>query len=148
MALIILNIWLIPTPPRLILPFNPGRELESFLRSLNQRDSELNHWQIVYGVDYTTLAWMIIPNNCGISQIESYAPCQQTSAHFNVTTNETNIILPLETFNDQITGELIDFRISSVSDQPSDDCPGLLDAVRFNGKSIILNCYTYHNTLQ
>ena len=67
-------------------------------------------------------------------QIQSYAPCQQNNAHFNITTNETKITLPLESFSNQLSGELIDFSISSISDQSSDDCPQLLDTVRFNGK--------------
>ena len=108
--------------------------MESFLQSLNRRDIELNHQQIVYEENYITLAWKIIPNNCSVSQTSSYAPCQQTNAHFNITTNETKVTLSSESFNDQITGELIDFDILSLSDQPSDDCHGLLDTVRFNGK--------------
>ena len=129
-----------PPPPNVIisscnLSFNPGSELESFLQSLNQRNIELNHRQIAYEGNHTTLAWKIIPNNCSISQIQSYAPCQQNNAHFNITINETKITLPLESFNDQLSGELIDFSISSISDQSSDDCPQLLDTVRFNGKS-------------
>ena len=113
--------------------FNPGSELESFIQSLNQRNIELNHQQIEYTENYTTLAWKIIPRDCAVSQIQLHAPCQQTNPHFNISTNETKITVPSESFNDQITGELIDFNISSVSDQSSDGCPGLLDTVRFNG---------------
>ena len=118
--------------------FNSRSELESFLQSLNQRDIELNHWQIVHKENYTILAWKIIPSNCSISQVLSYAPCscQQTDARFNITTNKTKVTLSSENFKDQITGELVEFEISSgLSDQPLDECLRLLDTVRFNGKS-------------
>ena len=65
----------------------------------------------------------------------SYAPCQQTNDSFNITTKETKVTLSSESFSNQITGELIDFNILSLSDQPLDECPRILDTVRFNGTS-------------
>ena len=108
------------------------------MQTLNQREIELNHRQIVYEESYTTLAWKIISHNCSVSQILSYTPCQQNN-NISVTTNEMKIIFPSESFKNQTTGEFIDFEISG---QPSDECPRLLDRVRFNGKPELLDGLT------
>ena len=103
--------------------------------SITQRmNIELNHKQLVYAENYTVLSWKIFSSNCSISQVLSYAPCQQNNPRFNITTNETEITLSSEKFRDQMTGELIDFEISSLSDQMIDDCPNLSDKVRLNGE--------------
>ena len=97
---------------------------------------ELNHQQLVFAENYTILSWKIPSSNCSVSQVLSYAPCQQNNPHFSITTNETEIILSSENFRDQITGELIDFEIMSSSNQNLmiDDCPNLLDKIRLNGE--------------
>ena len=108
---------------------------------------ELNHQQLVYAENYTVLSWKIFSSNCSVSQVLSYAPCQQNNPRFSITTNETEITLSSESFRDQMTGELIDFEISSLSDQMIlDDCPNMLDKVRLNGEINGWLIHNYNNT--
>jgi hypothetical protein len=116
--------------------YTPGKELESFLQNLNQRDIELDHQHIVYIENYTTLAWKIIPINCSVSQILSYTPCQHNNPTiYNITTDNKRFTLPSTSFRNQMTGELVDFNIST-----SLRCPQLSDTLRFNGKSNYYFC--------
>ena len=113
--------------------------MESFLQSINQRDIELDHQHIVFVKNYTTLAWNIIPKNCSVRQILSYTPCQQNNpVIYNITTSNKTFTLSSMSFRDQMTGELVDFNIST-----SLECSHLSDTLRFNSKSILfLHVYT------
>ena len=96
---------------------------------------ELNHRRIEYGSPNTALAWRIFPeqlrSDCNMSQILSYPQCQPDNILINITTNDTIIAVPSHT-----SGELADFSLSSLSDQPGTDCPSLSEVVRFDGKSL------------
>lgn len=104
---------------------------------LNGKDLELDHQRIEYGSTNITLAWKIIPTNttCTNSRVLSYDQCQPDNPNVNMTTEDMITILPSTEFC-TVAGELVDFDISSFSDQQQEKCPRLLTTVRFNGNVI------------
>lgn len=99
----------------------------------------LDHRHIQYGSINTTLAWKIVPesvrNNCSTSHILSYAECQQNEVILNRTTEEEAITISSANFRQQ--GSLNDFTLSSSSVSLMEDCPRLMDRVRFNGNNYV-----------
>ena len=98
------------------------------------RAIEIDHQHIIYGPANTTLAWEIIPelHNCTINQILSYAPCHHNNPIVNTETEDKKFVLSSDSL--QLAGELIDFNISTLSEQSGAECPNLSETVRFNGK--------------
>ena len=97
---------------------------------------ELNHRLVQYGSINTTLAWKIVPveDDCNTSHILSYRQCEQSNVDLNFTTEDEMITLSSASL--RLSGELADFSLSSSSSSSqSENCPRLLDAVRFNGNS-------------
>ena len=95
---------------------------------------ELDHQHIEYGSVNTTLAWKISSKySCSISKIQSHPACLPNNVDTNTTIDrQTQITVLTEKFH--ISGHLADFSLSSLSVEPSVECPQLLGTVRFNGK--------------
>ena len=109
---------------------------EQLLLGTTRAGLELDHHSIQYGNATTSLVWKIVPPNsgCNISHILSYRECEQNSPDINETIDDTSITIP--SVNLSMGGHLIDFAISSLSDQESLECPRLAGTVRFNGKPV------------
>ena len=94
---------------------------------------EVNHRLTHYGNISTILAWEMVPveGDCNATRILSFRTCEQNNIIMNDTTEDKMITLSSATF--QQSGELVDFSLSSLSSQPLEECPSLVDTLRFNG---------------
>ena len=115
---------------------------DEYFQILNHPPSilEIDYQRTVYGNVNTTVAWGNTDrNNCNITRVLSYPPCQPRDIDIDVNTSKTEVTIPSENFH--ISGNLADFSISSSEsmDQQSQDmeiqCPGLVPEIfRVNGE--------------
>ena len=109
-----------------------------FLLLFNRETIELDHGRLQFGNASTTLAWKIhsAHTDCNSSQIVSYPPCQPNNVQFSIVTNGSFVTLPSEAV--RFLGVPSSISISSLSDQPTTECPKLPEILRFYCKFKII----------